>query len=146
MRFQKPADLQAKRRGPLVSFLGSTGRTGTFFRRDQTPRTGDATARAFVADRRGYSAAVREPGGTPVTARSRTPLAAAVCNLAPRTVLKTGSISHGIRADADYLHALLRHFEQRGFEGAPRYLGLDGRGRAIFAHIDGSRRRTTASR
>src|SRR5262249_48322302 len=29
------------------------------------------------------------------------------------------------------------HFEEHGFDGAPRYLGLDDRGRATYSYIDG---------
>ena len=35
------------------------------------------------------------------------------------------------------VHALLRHLESVGFEGAPRYLGIDGAGREVLSYIDG---------
>ncbi len=35
------------------------------------------------------------------------------------------------------VHALLRHLESRGFEGAPRVLGIDEQGREILTYIDG---------
>jgi hypothetical protein len=35
------------------------------------------------------------------------------------------------------VHALLRHLEARGFEGAPRVLGIDERGREILTYIEG---------
>ena len=35
------------------------------------------------------------------------------------------------------MHGLLRHLEARGFDGAPRYLGVDDRGREILTFIDG---------
>src|SRR5262245_51172161 len=39
--------------------------------------------------------------------------------------------------NADYVHRLLLHFEQCGFEGAPRYLGVDQKNREILSFIDG---------
>jgi Phosphotransferase enzyme family len=35
------------------------------------------------------------------------------------------------------VHALLRHLEQVGFDGAPRYLGEDEDGREVLSYIDG---------
>lgn len=35
------------------------------------------------------------------------------------------------------VQALLRHLEAVGFTGAPRALGLDGRGREVLSHLDG---------
>ncbi|MDQ3163235.1 MAG: phosphotransferase [Actinomycetota bacterium] len=35
------------------------------------------------------------------------------------------------------VHALLRHFEHVGFEGAPRALGVDGEGRETLSYVDG---------
>jgi hypothetical protein len=35
------------------------------------------------------------------------------------------------------VHALLRHLESVGFEGAPRFLGIDGSGREVLSYIDG---------
>jgi Ser/Thr protein kinase RdoA (MazF antagonist) len=35
------------------------------------------------------------------------------------------------------VHAVLRHLEQAGFEGAPRVLGLDGQGREVLTWLDG---------
>ncbi|MHB8449665.1 MAG: aminoglycoside phosphotransferase/kinase family protein [Mycobacteriales bacterium] len=36
------------------------------------------------------------------------------------------------------VHALLRHLEARGFEGAPRVLGVDGQGREILTFLPGA--------
>ena len=33
------------------------------------------------------------------------------------------------------VHALLQHFERVGFDGAPRFLGIDERGREILANM-----------
>jgi hypothetical protein len=35
------------------------------------------------------------------------------------------------------VHALLTHLESAGFEGAPRFLGVDGSGREVLTYIDG---------
>ena len=35
------------------------------------------------------------------------------------------------------VHALLAHLESAGFEGAPRFLGIDGAGREALSYIDG---------
>ncbi len=35
------------------------------------------------------------------------------------------------------VHALLRHLEDRGFEGAPRHLGEDSAGREVLSYVDG---------
>lgn len=41
------------------------------------------------------------------------------------------------RATSSATEALLRHLERVGFEGAPRYLGIDERGREILTYIPG---------
>jgi aminoglycoside phosphotransferase (APT) family kinase protein len=35
------------------------------------------------------------------------------------------------------VHALLRHFEQAGFDGAPRFLGIDEEGREVLSFVEG---------
>lgn len=35
------------------------------------------------------------------------------------------------------VHALLRHFERVGFDGAPRFLGIDEKGREILSYVEG---------
>jgi hypothetical protein len=42
-----------------------------------------------------------------------------------------------VNANSDYVHGLLLHLEQCGFEGAPRYLGIDHKGREILSFIEG---------
>lgn len=37
------------------------------------------------------------------------------------------------------VHAVLAHLEAAGFEGAPRFLGLDADGREALAYLDGDR-------
>jgi len=41
------------------------------------------------------------------------------------------------KPDSDHINALLVHFERRGFAGAPRFLGVDARGRATYSFIQG---------
>ncbi len=36
-----------------------------------------------------------------------------------------------------FVHSLLRHLEEVGFDGAPRVLGIDERGREIVTFIEG---------
>jgi hypothetical protein len=38
---------------------------------------------------------------------------------------------------AEFVHRLLRHFEQHGWAGAPRLLGIDGQGREVLTFLDG---------
>jgi hypothetical protein len=40
-------------------------------------------------------------------------------------------------AHTPFVHSLLRHLEERGFEGAPRVLGIDEQGREILTFIEG---------
>ena len=42
-----------------------------------------------------------------------------------------------VRGNGTFVHALLRHLEAVGFDGAPRFRGLDEDGREILAYIDG---------
>ena len=36
---------------------------------------------------------------------------------------------------AEFVHRVLLHFEQRGWSGAPRFLGSDGQGREILSYV-----------
>jgi aminoglycoside phosphotransferase (APT) family kinase protein len=38
---------------------------------------------------------------------------------------------------SDYVHALLRHLEAVGFDGAPRLLGIDAQGREVLTYLPG---------
>ncbi len=40
-------------------------------------------------------------------------------------------------ARSDLVHAVLRHLEAAGFDGAPRLLGIDEHGREVLTYIDG---------
>jgi hypothetical protein len=39
--------------------------------------------------------------------------------------------------NAPFIHALLRHLEAVGFDGAPRYLGVDAAGREVLTFVEG---------
>jgi hypothetical protein len=41
------------------------------------------------------------------------------------------------KPDSEFVHALLRHFECSGFDGAPRFRGIDSRGRVVLSFIEG---------
>jgi hypothetical protein len=47
------------------------------------------------------------------------------------------TVRRPLKPDSDLIHALLVHFEEREFEGAPRFLGIDSRGRAVLSFIEG---------
>jgi hypothetical protein len=55
----------------------------------------------------------------------------------PGVVRVADTVRRPVKPDADYVHALLAHFERAGFDGAPRFLGTDERGRAVFSFIEG---------
>jgi Ser/Thr protein kinase RdoA (MazF antagonist) len=38
---------------------------------------------------------------------------------------------------ADFVHALLDHLDERGWAGAPRYLGTDDLGREVLSYVEG---------
>lgn len=41
------------------------------------------------------------------------------------------------KSDSEFVHALLAHLERSGFDGAPRFRGIDSCGRAVFSFIEG---------
>lgn len=63
------------------------------------------------------------------------------------TVLEGGDLNVVVRVDdtvrrpmgdwSPAVHALLRHFEAVGFDGAPRFLGIDEEGREILSFVEG---------
>lgn len=55
----------------------------------------------------------------------------------PGVVRVGDTVRRPMGASADYVHDLLLHLERRGFDGAPRYLGVDRSGREILSFIDG---------
>jgi hypothetical protein len=53
-------------------------------------------------------------------------------------VLRVGDTVRRPRpARAQYVRGVLRHLEQQGWPGAPRYLGTDERGREVLSFVDG---------
>lgn len=47
------------------------------------------------------------------------------------------TVRRPLRPTAPAVHALLRHLEEVGFEGAPRVLGIDEQGREVLSYIPG---------
>ena len=47
------------------------------------------------------------------------------------------TVRRPLHANSDFVHALLQHFEAFGFDGAPRFLGIDDDGREVLTYIDG---------
>lgn len=53
-------------------------------------------------------------------------------------VVRVGdTVRRPVRAHSPAVHALLRHLEDAGFGGAPRFLGVDERGREILSYVPG---------
>ncbi|WP_031166276.1 aminoglycoside phosphotransferase family protein [Streptosporangium roseum] len=53
-------------------------------------------------------------------------------------VVRVGdTVRRPIRPSTRSVHALLRHLEEAGFDGAPRVIGLDAQGREILTYVDG---------
>ena len=55
----------------------------------------------------------------------------------PGVVRVGNTVRRPVKPDSEYVHALLSHFERAGFDGAPRFAGIDERGRATFTFIEG---------
>jgi hypothetical protein len=47
------------------------------------------------------------------------------------------TVRRPLHRNAEFVHALLRHFEAIRFDGAPRLLGIDEEGREILTYIEG---------
>jgi hypothetical protein len=54
-----------------------------------------------------------------------------------RVVRVGGTVRRAPHARSDYVHAVLQHLEAVGFEGAPRVLGIDERGREVLTYVPG---------
>ena len=53
-------------------------------------------------------------------------------------VVRVGrTVRRPVRSHTPAVHALLRHLEAVGFEGAPRVLGIDGRNREVLTYLPG---------
>ena len=47
------------------------------------------------------------------------------------------TVRRALHERSDYVHALLRHLEAVGFDGAPRLLGIDEQGREVLTYLPG---------
>jgi aminoglycoside phosphotransferase (APT) family kinase protein len=54
-----------------------------------------------------------------------------------RVVRVGATVRRPLRPSSPAIHALLRHLEAVGFEGAPRLLGVDEQGREVLTYIEG---------
>jgi hypothetical protein len=53
-------------------------------------------------------------------------------------VVRVGNtVRRPVQANSPLVHALLKHLEKSGFGGAPRFLGIDAKGREVLTYIDG---------
>jgi hypothetical protein len=53
-------------------------------------------------------------------------------------VVRVGdTVRRPVGPHSQLVHALLAHLESVGFDGAPRFLGIDGAGREVLSYIDG---------
>lgn len=53
-------------------------------------------------------------------------------------VVRVGdTVRRPLHRNSEFVHALLRHFEAVGFDGAPRLLGVDDQGREILTYVEG---------
>src|SRR3712207_5352286 len=53
-------------------------------------------------------------------------------------VVRAGTtVRRPVGAHSGLAHQVLRLLETRGFEGAPRFLGIDGKGREILSFLEG---------
>jgi hypothetical protein len=59
-------------------------------------------------------------------------------NVGDQVVVRVGdTVRRPVGAHSEAVDALLRHFEAVGFDGAPRALGRDERGRQVLSFVDG---------
>jgi hypothetical protein len=55
----------------------------------------------------------------------------------PGVVRVGDTVRRPLKPDSELVHALLVHLERCGFDGAPRFLGIDERGRTILSYVEG---------
>src|ERR1044071_2432164 len=55
-------------------------------------------------------------------------------------VLKEGTVRRRLGPHSPFVHRLLRHFEERGWDRAPRLLGIDAEGREQLSYRSEERR------
>ncbi len=66
------------------------------------------------------------------------PLVGGDVNVGENVVVRVGdTVRRPTGSHTAAVHALLRHFEKVGFDGAPRPLGLDGDGRETLSYVEG---------
>ncbi len=66
------------------------------------------------------------------------PLVGGDVNVGEHVVVRVGdTVRRQVGPHTPAVHALLRHFEQVGFEGAPRVVGIDERGRETLSFVEG---------
>ncbi|MBB5911630.1 hypothetical protein BJY24_000497 [Nocardia transvalensis] len=53
-----------------------------------------------------------------------------------RVVRVGDTVRRDVGHNSDFAHRLLRRFEQRGWSGTPRYLGMDSQGREVLTYLD----------
>jgi hypothetical protein len=59
-------------------------------------------------------------------------------NVGENVVVRVGdTVRRPVGPHTAYAHALLQHFEEVGFDGAPRVLGFDGKGREVLSFVEG---------
>ena len=69
---------------------------------------------------------------------SEVPLVGGDVNIGENVVVRVrDTVRRPLSDRAPAVHALLRHFEAVGFEGAPRVLGIDERGREMLSYVEG---------
>jgi hypothetical protein len=71
----------------------------------------------------------------PVALPGETPLTGG--RLTPGVVRVGATVYRPIGPHWPFVHALLAHLERVGFSAAPRFLGIDDRGREILSYLDG---------
>jgi len=54
-----------------------------------------------------------------------------------RVVRIGNTVRRSISARSGFVHGVLRHLEAKGFDGAPRFLGLDDEGREVLTFLPG---------
>jgi hypothetical protein len=70
---------------------------------------------------------------------SEIPLVGGDVNIGEQTVVRVDDTVRRPQSDrAEAVHALLLHFEAVRFDGAPRFLGVDERGREVLSYVEGA--------
>jgi hypothetical protein len=54
-----------------------------------------------------------------------------------RVVRVSETVRRPLHRNSAFVHAVLLHLEAVGFEGAPRFLGIDEEGREILSYVEG---------